>query len=125
MKRILFILLFVLFLVGCSNSNVEDGEFVFTEDEFQEVYEETNDKNMPTNVTYYPGNIHMEFGDKNDAIEFLNAISELFESDEARRLSDSIENNEDNIPGSIEGDEIYMIMSDENSWYDIYVTPNE
>lgn len=109
--------------MGCSNSYVEDGEFVFSEDEFQEVYEETNDKIMPINVAYYPEQISMEIGEKEDAIEFLDAISVLLDSDEARRLSEGIQDNENNMPNSADGDSFSITVSNEYSWYDIWVRP--
>ena len=125
MKKVLFILLSVLILAACSDSFVKDEKFVFSEEEFKKAYEEANDKNLPTNVGYDPELIRIQYADKNEAIDFLNATAELLASDEIRRLKESIDNEEENIPNDINGDGFSVANFEENDSYDIYIRPFE
>ncbi|GIP61955.1 hypothetical protein J32TS6_05100 [Virgibacillus pantothenticus] len=114
----------LIFLAGCTNV-VKDEKFIFEEKEFKSVYEDVNDKNLPTNVKYYPELISMQNGNKDDAINFLNATAELLESKEISRLSESVESNEDNIPDSINGEGFSVGYYNEHDVYDIYIRPFE
>ena len=125
MRKIFILIAAIIFIVGCSNSFVEDEKFTFTDEEFKDVYEEVNDKNIPTNVTYYPEQMSMENGDKNEAIDFLNATAELLESDEIRRLSESIDNDEENIPYKINGEGFSASFYVEGNYYNVYILPFE
>ncbi|MCC2248844.1 hypothetical protein JUJ52_02575 [Virgibacillus sp. AGTR] len=123
-KVLVFFSLLTIILSGCSNV-VEDEEFIFEEEEFKSVYEDVNDKNLPTNVRYYHELMSMESGSKSEAVDFLNAAANLLDSKEIRRLTESVKNNEDNIPNDINGEGFSVGYYNEDDKYDIYIRPFE
>lgn len=114
-------------MVGCTDGNnesiVKDEKFTIEEEEFKEVYEEVNDKNLPTNITYAPEVISMMSGNKQQVIELLKATEKLFDSDEARRLKESIQDNEDDIPNKINANEFSISFYKEYGDYRLFVNP--
>ncbi len=116
MRKYLFIMVAALLLVACgtkANAVVKDKEFTFYEDDFITAYEETNDKNLPTNIGIKKDVIYIEEGTKEETIDFLNAVEKVIDYKEIKRLNKSIMNDEDNIDGHIKANDITIMYQKE------------
>lgn len=121
MKRILLIGL-ILFLVGCSNA--ASGGFTVDEETFKEAYEEQSDRNFPTNITYDPEEMmRIEGASESEVIPFLNTADQLLDGEEVRRLKESIDNGEDNIPNTIEAEDYMINVFNREDGYTISIVP--
>ncbi len=114
MKKLLILLMAAMFLVACSSktSAVSNGEFTFTEDEFKEAYEKTNDRNIPKNISAYDTMLRIEFADKEEVLRFLKAANQITGYKEIDRLRKSIDEDESNIQNVISNDDISIVYDD-------------
>jgi hypothetical protein len=126
MRKVIAIgLILSIILIGCSNKGSTDGKYNFDEEEFTGVYEDINNKNLPTNVSYLPELIRLEKGNQDEAVSFLKVAEELIGEEEISRLRKSLENDEDNIPQTIQSDKHMMNVFNQNGTYTISITPHE
>lgn len=126
MKR-LSIALSIIFLIACgSKSVVKDENFTFKEDDFIKTYEKVNDMNYPTNINVSERKLEIDSATAEDVDHFLTTVYDITEFEHARRLNESIQNNESNYDIYYSDGEMSInVLNDEPGYYEIRILPYE
>lgn len=115
------LLLVSTLLMGCNVSASKTSNA-----NFKDVYEEVNDRNIPTNIDYTDdeGHYYIDNANYNEAVSFMKTLDKMINEKEIHRFSKSIEKKESNIPNVIEGKNYVASFTIIDDVYQILVTKN-